>query len=344
MHVLIGCESIPYNALIQYPWRTLDGQPPVIIANHTDPGDSPDEYLYKPPFDHSYSAISDIEYVQINIAATKDGVPISSHAIHLSDTTDVASRPEFESRKRLVNGREDWYIFDFTYEELKELRFTLSRRTERPARSWWYVKSFESALVGITQWHDRSQTINTTLRYNSWDDEYRYPTGALLNILDPEIHNQSGIDIESSVIRVIEQLMKSHRLPPVVIQYSDVTLAHKLTANTTFPIVMQVRNAVDLDELPATLYGVVVNKESIQIIDGRSELIEEAHRRGLFIFARLFRDDQLDGTGYESGQKEIEAYLRAGVDGVLTDYPLTGLDARQAIVDQWVAIRTEADK
>jgi glycerophosphoryl diester phosphodiesterase len=65
-------------------------------------------------------------------------------------------------------------------------------------------------------------------------------------------------------------------------------------------------------------------------VDGSTGVIELAHQKGLLVHTWTFRNDA--GTyGFKDPQKEMEYYLRLGVDGVFTDFPATGVAARNAL-------------
>jgi glycerophosphoryl diester phosphodiesterase len=72
-------------------------------------------------------AIADgADYIEPDLCSTKDGVLVARHEAFLSETTDVASHPEFASRKtrKTIDGEthEGWFVDDFTLAELKTLR------------------------------------------------------------------------------------------------------------------------------------------------------------------------------------------------------------------------------
>jgi glycerophosphoryl diester phosphodiesterase len=66
------------------------------------------------------------DFVEPDLVATRDGHLIASHEPNLVATTDVASRPEFASRRRtvMIDGAPDTGFFasDFTLAEIKKLR------------------------------------------------------------------------------------------------------------------------------------------------------------------------------------------------------------------------------
>ncbi|NHZ84227.1 glycerophosphodiester phosphodiesterase, partial [Massilia sp. CCM 8695] len=73
--------------------------------------------------------------IEPDVVSTKDGVLIARHDPNLVYSTDVASRPEFASRKRKmsVDGlvEEGWFAGDFTLAEIKTLG-GIATDAERP--------------------------------------------------------------------------------------------------------------------------------------------------------------------------------------------------------------------
>ncbi|MCV2353401.1 glycerophosphodiester phosphodiesterase [Paucibacter sp. B2R-40] len=65
-------------------------------------------------------------------------------------------------------------------------------------------------------------------------------------------------------------------------------------------------------------------------VDGSTGVIESAHANGLFVHTWTFRNDA-SMLGFSDPQKEMEAYLKLGVDGVFTDFADTGVAAVAAL-------------
>lgn len=66
------------------------------------------------------------DFIEPDLVSTKDGQLVARHENEISTTTDVASHPEFASRKssKTIDGEkvEGWFTEDFTLKELKTLR------------------------------------------------------------------------------------------------------------------------------------------------------------------------------------------------------------------------------
>lgn len=64
-------------------------------------------------------------------------------------------------------------------------------------------------------------------------------------------------------------------------------------------------------------------------IEGSTGVIEKAHELGLLVHTWTFRNDA-SGYGFADSQTEMTYYYDLGVDGLFTDFPDTGVDARNA--------------
>ena len=71
-------------------------------------------------------AIADgADYIEPDLVMTGDGMMVARHENEISGTTDVASHPEFASRRtsKVIDGQkvDGWFTEDFTLAELKTL-------------------------------------------------------------------------------------------------------------------------------------------------------------------------------------------------------------------------------
>jgi glycerophosphoryl diester phosphodiesterase len=65
-------------------------------------------------------------------------------------------------------------------------------------------------------------------------------------------------------------------------------------------------------------------------VDGSTGVVEAAHARGLLVHTWTFRNDA-SGYGFADPKAEIAYYMKLGIDGVFTDFPATGVAARQGL-------------
>ncbi|MEM9347048.1 MAG: glycerophosphodiester phosphodiesterase family protein [Planctomycetota bacterium] len=309
--VFAGCSS----SLDAYPWATLSGTPPIIIAHRGDSGNYPEHTLL------AYESAIQLkaDYIEPDVVLTQDGAVVCRHDLFLSTTTDVARQTRFMSRQRALGGRDDWFVQDFTLVELKSLQAVQPVNHRNPADK---TRQHVPLLSEVLELANRLY-------------EGEHDAGLYIEVKKPAEHRAAGLDPSQAVLDSIEAFRQAGDCPPIILQCFDRTETERLAQMTDFLVVWLSSERIDFDNLPKGIAGLGLHKKLIDIVDGRSQLIEEAHRRGLFVHVWTFRDDDLEGTGFEDGQSEIEAYLEAGVDGVFTDFPKTGVAARQAIFDRW---------
>ena len=65
-------------------------------------------------------------------------------------------------------------------------------------------------------------------------------------------------------------------------------------------------------------------------IEGSTGVIEMAHSKGLLVHTWTFRNDA-SGYGFKDPQAEMRYYMKLGLDGVFTDFPATGIAARNSL-------------
>jgi len=106
---------IPGVAMAEY------RRPPVVIAHRGASGERPEEtrLAYELAIDEG------ADFIEPDLVPTSDGILVARHENEISATTDVASRPEFASRKatKTIDGKPvtGWFTEDFTLAELKTL-------------------------------------------------------------------------------------------------------------------------------------------------------------------------------------------------------------------------------
>src|SRR6478752_2820878 len=94
------------------------------------------------------------DFLEPDLVATKDGVLVCRHEPEIGGTTDVASHPEFASRKvtKKLDGIEvtGWFTEDFTLAELKTLRaverLPAIRQRNTVYNGYYQVLTFQEVL------------------------------------------------------------------------------------------------------------------------------------------------------------------------------------------------------
>jgi glycerophosphoryl diester phosphodiesterase len=61
-------------------------------------------------------------------------------------------------------------------------------------------------------------------------------------------------------------------------------------------------------------------------VEGSTGVIEMAHQKGLMVHTWTYRNDA-SGYGFSDPKLEMQYYMKLGVDGVFTDFPITGVEA-----------------
>jgi glycerophosphoryl diester phosphodiesterase len=95
---------------------------PLMIAHRGASGERPESTLLA----FRQAIAEGADFIEPDLEMTKDGHLVVRHENEISQTTDVASRPEFAARKttKSVQGTQEtgWFTEDFTLAELKTIR------------------------------------------------------------------------------------------------------------------------------------------------------------------------------------------------------------------------------
>lgn len=180
--------SLPALAAGKPVFPTLNGQPPLIIAHRGASGYLPDHTL------EGYAKAIELgaDFIEPDLVMTKDGVLIARHEPNLKDTTDVARRAEFASRKRkmMVDGVEEegWFASDFTLAEIKTLRAIQPRADRSKAFDGQFqIPTFDEILAL------RAQKSKETGRQIGVYPETKHPT----------YHQQLGLSLEKPLVALL---------------------------------------------------------------------------------------------------------------------------------------------
>lgn len=170
------------------------------------------------------------DYVEPDLVMTKDGVLVCRHEPNIGGTTDVASHPEFATRKttKMVDGvevKDDWFVSDFTLDELKTLKARQPLPAERTTEfdGKFSVPTFEEMIQTV-------QAENTRL-------------GKKVGII-PEIKHSTfhaGIfglhKIEDETVRILNKYGYTKKDSPAIIQSFEVSNLIYLNSKTDVRLV-----------------------------------------------------------------------------------------------------------
>ena len=184
--------------------QTLDGHAPLVIAHRGASGYLPENTL------EAYQKAIELgaDAIEPDVISTGDGVLIVSHYPNLAMSTDVASRPEFASRRRenwpvdgeLQNG---WFAHDFTLAEIK----TLGVVATDPERPQQYNGKFR--MVTLQEVIDLAKAESARLGRSI----AIYPESK-----NPTYHRDLGLPLEDKLISAIRAAGWNSKAAPVFVQ------------------------------------------------------------------------------------------------------------------------------
>ena len=186
------------------------------------------------------------DFIEPDLVSTKDGVLIARHEVNITDTTDVASRPQFTSRRttKVIDGITEtgWFADDFTLKEIRSLR-ARQRLDFRP-----------QVFNGLYQVPTFAEVVALAKK---WSKHLDRPIGVYPETKHPTYHQQRGLALEERLVSVLAAEGWNHRRSPVIIQSFEVANLRKLNTMTSVRLV-QLIDALDVrldGTIDSTNYG-----------------------------------------------------------------------------------------
>jgi glycerophosphoryl diester phosphodiesterase len=299
------------------------------------------------------------DYIEPDVVSTADGVLVTRHENEISGTTDVAVRPEFADRHRTktVDGVEltGWFTEDFTLEELRTLR-AVERLPD--------VREENTAYDGLYQVPTLDEVLEVRERLSR---ELDRQIGVYIETKHPTYFDGIDLSLEEPLLEDLDEAGLDHRRSPVFIQsFETANLRQLAEAGVRVPLVQLLaatgapydlvaagdpRTYADLSTAAGLAgiaeYAAGTGPEKAQVIplnpDGTlgepTSFVDDAHAAGLLVHPYTFRNentflpaDLREGTAPDDYGRPLEEQLRfwaAGVDGIFTDNPDTGVVSRQ---------------
>ena len=301
---------------------------PLVIAHRGASGERPEHTIGA----YRLALAQAADYVEPDLRRTHDGIFVCLHDTSLERTTDVADRPEFAGRARPDDdGVPRWYPGDFTLAEIRTLR----TRQGKPGRSREFdgTESLPtlSELVRLVRDHNERHGTTVGLAPEIKDSA---DAKAFLAWLDDE-GRQLGADSPAVPLH-----MQSFDLD-VVLAIRPQVRAPCVWLTPTRPTPDQIANlAGRIDGFSLSKKALLGNAadaahgtppdgaESQAPAEEASALVRRLHAAGHCVVAWTFADDQFDGDRFASADAELTAALEAGVDAFFTDFPASGVAAR----------------
>lgn len=275
------------------------------------------------------------DFIEPDLVMSKDGVLVVRHENALSDTTDVADRPEFADRHRtqLIDGREvtDWFSEDFTWAELR----TLKARERLPQ-----IRS--TAFDGLEGLMTFEEVLNLA-------EAASVRTGRRVGVI-PEMKHPGhfasiGLPIEPAVARVLAARGLAGADAPVIVQSFEVGALKTLDGLIETPLMLLASPVGGPADLPGTTYAALLTDAGLAEVatyadwigveaslvvprvqgaaGPATDLPARAHAAGLKVGVWTLRKEDgflpSDHRGDLSGW--FGRFAAAGVDAVFTDNP-----------------------
>ncbi len=245
------------------------------------------------------------DFVEPDLAVSKDGVLICLHDDTLERTTNVATvYPDRYSREvKGRNGERRWVANDFTVAEIKKL----------DAGSW---RDARFAGAQVPTWDEMLARVQA------------HPgTGVYPELKSPPLYTARGVDMTKIFVTSIKQhgldRPQSLRKTPVIIQSFDRPTIKRMSVELpTIPRVYLTSDEDDITEaqlkdLATFATGIAPEKA---LIAKHPELVTRAHALGLTVTAWTFRADEK--TQYASVKDEMTQFLYTfGIDALFTNNP-----------------------
>ncbi len=355
----------------------LENKAPIVIGHRGASGYLPEHTL------EGYALAIEMgaDYIEPDLVLTKDGQMIARHEPMIGATTDVASHPEFASRKtrRMVDGVEynDWFASDFTLAEIKTLRAIQSRAGRDQQYNGLYPIPTLDEVIALTKQKSsetgRTIGIYPEIKHSTYhaelkDEHNRKLFGPhffekrLLNKLHAAYGNSACAPIFIQSFEVSNLIYLNFKTNIKLVQLIDaddvnadgsISLAAPYRQPYDFVVLGDLRTFADLlteegldfvrtyaDGIgPWKPYLVKTVDDGIdrdgdgkltindRRVEGSTGVLEMAHEKGLQVHTWTFRNDA-GGYGFTDPEEEMTYYFDLGVDGLFTDFPDTGISAR----------------
>jgi glycerophosphoryl diester phosphodiesterase len=316
--------------------QPADDEDILIIAHRGASGERPEHTLAA----YERAIEQGADYIEPDLVVTKDLVLVARHETELSDTTDVASRREFEDRRRTKNieGRRvtGWFAEDFTLAELRTLRVKERMPTVRPGNTafngLYQIPTFGEIIQLVRA--KETETGRTIGLY----PELKHPTLLL---------EQEGIDAVDLLVRELRQFDLDDADDPVFVQVFEVGPLQRLDKLVDVPLIMLISAEGGPYDEPTMRWAEMITPSGLSQIaeyadgigpflghvlnmDGSpTSLVADAHAAGLAVHPWTLRRENvfLPPNARRPGGEAVigcydavwDALVAADVDGVFTD-------------------------
>lgn len=207
---------------------TLDNRPTLIAAHRGASCALPEQTVEA----YAMAIAQGADAIEPDLVSTKDGVLIARHDPNLAYSTDVASHPEFASRKRTmsVDGdvQEGWFASDFTLAEIKTLG-GIATDAERPQQ---FNGQYKIATL--------QEVIDMIKKSGK-------PVALYPETKNPTFHRQLGLPLEDKLLQTLTAAGWTGKDAPVFVQsFEPGSLKYMRSKGSTLKMI-QLIDADDVD-------------------------------------------------------------------------------------------------
>lgn len=322
---------------------------PIIIAHRGASGERPEHTIAS----YALAIEQGADYIEPDLVLTRDGVLVARHENEISETTDVASRPEFADRRtsKIIDGHKftGWFTEDFTLAELKTLRarerLPQLRKANTAFDGQFDIPTFAEILeLARTQSEETGRIIGV------------YP-----ETKHPSYFAAIGLPHEVPLLQTLAAHGMADEGSPVFIQSFEVENLKALRPKTKLPLIQlmsadggpaddaeqsyaEMATPAGLKEVASYADGIGVEKAMViprTLIGNLGQptgLVANAHAAGLKVhvwtmrrenyFLPLSHKSGLNPAGHGDLVGEIRAFLDAGIDGMFSDNVTEAVMAR----------------
>lgn len=302
-------------------WNTLDGTAPLVIAHRGASGERPEHTMAA----YLLAIEQGADVIEPDLVMTADGVLVARHDAYLSTTTNVDAHPEFADRRRELHGLNEWWVQDFTLEELRTLRAIQPMDGRSLDFDGVYrVPTFEEVLDLVAE---QEEACSCTIAV---EPEVKHPAE----------FEAIGLDPLPPLLRTLRARGLDRADAAVVVQSFDARFLQRMDALSDVRLAMLYSGPDDpdgnagglpLEAIALFADAVGPHKGLLFNADGSSSgYVEAAHELGLAVHTWTVRDDHEPVVG-ANVEDELRALYALGVDGVFTDFPATAVRVRGAM-------------
>jgi glycerophosphoryl diester phosphodiesterase len=299
---------------------------PIVIAHRGASGYLPEHTLAA----YRLAIEMGADYIEPDLVFSKDGVLVVRHDNYLSTTTDVEDHPEFAARKRKLAEREDWFVEDFTLQELKTLRARQAfKGRSKEFDGNYQIPTFQEVIDLATR---ESARLGRQVGL--------YPETKLASHYDG-----LGYDFAGSLLESLKKNNLNKQSSQVFIQSFEPDILRRLNQLTDvrlIQLVVPLRGTdgemqsgipnVPLEKIVKYADGVGALKYLLISPEGKpTAFVGQVKALGLELHAWTFRDDAYSSELFETAELELTFYLELGIDGFFTDFPDTGVRVRSEV-------------